>query len=220
MTATIVDWQEYDSKLKGVCSFIENRIKYYYQHKSNSSLLNELNSILFYMETIKLEGHFKKEIEKDIDHFSKIESIKDDQIILDNLKTYAIRIEKNIFSRYFSKEDSNQGLYWVESINKGAYVSYNPINALDLLNYLREKELDFEVYDIKENLINIDKCIYFIRDNINKQNFRCRLLKGPCALAHNSQKEECPNLEDLLYKGNFFDDFINRRYTTIDKENG
>ena len=211
-----IDWNEYDNRLKKFCSFIESRIKNYgCNSPPDPSLLNELNILLFYIETIHLEGHFKEEILEDIDYYSERRLIKDPPKIKDILIGYTVRLNNNIFGSFKHLSEEDHGYYRVDSVGNSYYIEYFS-SALDFLNTLRETEPDFEVYNPVEDVINLYKCKHISVDKKNPQNHRCKLLRRPCILAHEAKKEECPNLENLIQQKDFFNDIINEKYNVVE----
>lgn len=214
----IKSWKEYELDLKKLVLFIDNRVEIY-EHNSNPSpsLTKELNTILFYIEEVlNLEGVYRDYIRNDLQKSLEKTPIQDNKIILEMLIGYKQRINNNIFTNFFSDEP-NKGLYRIELNNGDIYLGFGK-NAVEVLNNVREEHGFFELDDPLKDVININNCKHFNIDKKNNQNYRCKLMNGPCALANHAQSNECPGLEDLITeKKDFFEDILNGNYSTIEK---
>lgn len=214
----IKSWKEYESKLKRLIPFLNTRIEVYEHNFDSSTLLTtELSTILFYIEEIlSLEGVYKDHIRDDLQKSLEKTPIQDNKIILEMLIDYKQRINNNIFTNFFS-DRPNKGLYRIELNNENAFLCFGK-NELDVLSNVREEHGFFELDDPLKDVIKIDNCKHFNIDKKNNQNYRCKLMNGPCALAHHAQLKECPGLEDLITeKKDFFEEILNGNYSTIEK---
>lgn len=224
---TITNWREYERKLKGLLSCVRERIEIieHAKDKNNFSLLNELKILLCCIEDgLDLEGGYKKEITSRINiiiNNEPKEQVIDPEIILEDLNFYEKRIKNDIFGDIFSqKEDS--GWYRVDPISyKEIFYFGFAKNALSILDEIRDQYCDFHLDDPEKDVLNLNHCNFFkvYEKNPYPRSFRCKLNKGPCALAYSVERADCPNLEDLiLFKTDFFEDFIRGNYKTIDKD--
>ncbi|MEK6835391.1 MAG: hypothetical protein AABX61_03955 [Nanoarchaeota archaeon] len=214
----IKNWKEYESKLKRLIPFLNVRIEIYEHNLDLSTpLTTELSTILFYIEEIlNLEGVYKDYIRDDLHKYLEKTPVRDNKLILEMLIGYKQRINNNIFTNFFSDEP-NKGLYRIELNNGDIYLGFGK-NALEVLNNVREEHGFFELDDPLKDVININNCEHFNIDKKNNQNYRCKLMNGPCALANHAQSEECPGLEDLITeKKDFFEDILNGNYSTIER---
>ena len=209
----VEELKNYDDKLKLLYSYICKRMEIH-EHKlhPNPSLYNEINGMSFYMETIKLRGYFRKDIKEELQYYGGDRiMVQNTKKILEYLKTYAKRVTNNTFTNFF-EDKPNPGLYRIDFINGDIYSDYHE-SELQALISVKDEFKDMELKDPNEDVIKINSCKYYNVDRKNNQKHRCKFSKNnpPCALAHDAEKNLCPNLENLIrHEQDFFEQVINQ----------